>query len=181
MNRCDNPYALSGRMLTNLQDVDGNMWVPHDMTCVAPSLFASLRKTVRTEDPQADLPLTWLHGKTVLLFGDHVERQHLVDFCVFAQGKFTSIGPKNPISPPPFENGFDEKLVKGVNTFEGSRPATCYIKEYDFMLVSVFHYGMGNRVEFSHESLFQDQFFHPPGASRFHSEGRINQTHPLVS
>jgi hypothetical protein len=152
-------------MLTNLQDVDGNRWVPYDMTCVPPSLFASLRGTSRSTDSAGDLPLTWLHGRTVLLFGDHVERQHLFDFCVFAAGKFTVINRHHPLSPPPFENGIDEKLVKTVNDFDGGRPATCYIEEYDFMLVSAFHYGMANRVEFSHESLFDDQFFHPPGSS----------------
>lgn len=110
------------------------------------------------------LPLPWLHGKTVLLYGDHLERLHNKDFCRFAGGKFASIGADHPLSPPRFVNGIDERLPGANHTFDNSRPSVCYVEQYDFMVVSVFHFGLANRVEFEQESLYFDEHFYPPVA-----------------
>ena len=123
-----------------------------------------LRGRRASRNPAA--PLAWMHGKTVLLFGDHVERNHNKDFCRFAGGKFATIGRDHPLSPPRFVNGIDEKFLPGANqeNFDGTRPSVCYFEDLDFMVVSVFHFGLANRVEFEHESLLQDPHFYPPGA-----------------
>ncbi|GAA5850379.1 hypothetical protein JCM8547_001853 [Rhodosporidiobolus lusitaniae] len=177
---CENPFAEFGRMHVDLSRPGQNRWMPYDPTCVPPPLMAQLRSTVDRNasespltlplppvnpTPPSELPLPWLHGKTVLLFGDHVERNHNKDFCRFAGGKFASIGKDHPLSPPRFVNGIDEKLP-GANqeTSDLTRPAVCYIEEYDFMIVSVFHFGLANRVEFEHESLLYDPHFYPPVA-----------------
>ena len=159
-------------------------WRPYDPTCAPPPFLATLRKALRTksdsdQDPTilsfplprlsstpSKLPLPWLRGKTVLLFGDHVERDHNEDFCRFAGGQFGTIGRDHPLSPPRFVNGIDEKLSgANVENHNASRPAVCYIPEYDFALVSVFHYGLANRVEIERETLLDDPNFYPPGES----------------
>ncbi|GAA6040237.1 hypothetical protein JCM8097_004199 [Rhodosporidiobolus ruineniae] len=181
---CENPYAEFGRVHVDLRTPENNRWLPYDPTCEPPALMADLRAAInknrtttgeapplhlplpsKRPAPNPALPLPWLHGKTVLLFGDHVERNHNKDFCRFAGGKFASIGRDHPLSPPRFVNGIDEKLP-GANqeNFDGTRPAVCYVEEYDFMIVSVFHFGLANRVEFEHESLLYDPHFYPPVA-----------------
>ncbi|GAA5901768.1 hypothetical protein JCM5296_005401 [Sporobolomyces johnsonii] len=176
---CENPYAEYGRIHVDQEVPENNRWLPYDPTCSPPPLMAALRRTMdataavepltfplpppRSSDPS--LPLPWLVGKTVLLFGDHVERNHNRDFCRFAGGKFASIGRDHPLSPPRFVNGIDEKLP-GANqeNFDESRPGICYIEEYDFTLVSVFHFGLANRVEVERESRPFDPHFYPPVA-----------------
>ncbi|GAA6060106.1 hypothetical protein JCM10212_003514 [Sporobolomyces blumeae] len=177
---CENPYAELGRIQVDLKTPENNRWRPYDPACRPPALMATLRKVIKFSkaDPEPltfplpprkptnpSMPLSWLQGKTVLLFGDHVERNHNKDFCRFAGGKFATIGRDHPLSPPRFVNGIDEKLP-GANqeNYDGSRPAVCYIAEYDFTVVSVFHFGLANRVEFEHESLLYDPHFYPPVA-----------------
>ncbi|KAM0791362.1 hypothetical protein ACM66B_005827 [Microbotryomycetes sp. NB124-2] len=176
---CANPFAELGRLRVDQSTPDNNKWIPYDPTCETLPLMARLRQVTK---PKADQPLAlplpkrrqtrdptkmampWLHGKTVLLYGDQVERQHNRDFCHFAGGKFASINPSHPLSPPRFVNGIDEKVIRSNQStaFEGSRPAVCYIEQYDFMVVSAFHYGLANRVEFERGPLLADDHFHPP-------------------
>ncbi|BGP48289.1 hypothetical protein JCM10450v2_004161 [Rhodotorula kratochvilovae] len=180
---CENPYAEFGRIHVDKKIPENNRWLPYDPTCSPPAFMSTLRSSrgvnATTGEPaKLDLPLrgppsprrpgaplSWMYGKTVLLFGDHVERNHNKDFCRFAGGKFASIGRDHPLSPPRFVNGIDEKLP-GANqeNFDGTRPSVCYLEDYDFMVVSVFHFGLANRVEFEHESLLYDPHFYPPVA-----------------
>jgi len=185
-NRCENPYAEFGRIHVDKKVPENNRWLPYDPSCAPPAYMAALRASrnvtasVDKEPEELELPLRgrraavvqgapleWLHGKTVLLFGDHIERNHNKDFCRFAGGKFATIGRDHPLSPPRFVNGIDEKFLPGANqeNFDGTRPSVCYFDDLDFMVVSVFHFGLANRVEFEHESLLHDPHFYPPGAS----------------
>ncbi|GAA5931754.1 hypothetical protein JCM3775_000034 [Rhodotorula graminis] len=182
---CENPYAEFGRIHVDKKVPEHNRWIPYDPSCAPPAYMAALRAsrnvnaTVDDEPEELELPLrgrrasrnpaaplAWMHGKTVLLFGDHVERNHNKDFCRFAGGKFATIGRDHPLSPPRFVNGIDEKFLPGANqeNFDGTRPSVCYFEDLDFMVVTVFHFGLANRVEFEHESLLQDPHFYPPVA-----------------
>ncbi|KDE09283.1 hypothetical protein MVLG_00601 [Microbotryum lychnidis-dioicae p1A1 Lamole] len=179
------PYGELGRLRRNFSLPEGNKWTPYDSSCTAPDMMARLRmhidndaRAVTADQPprplrlplpkqrpafRHDLSLPWLFGKTVVLVGDHVERLHNKDFCRFVGGKFISVGPEHPISPPPFHNGIDEKLGSANQTnFVPSRPTVCYVEHYDFMMVSVFHYGFINRVEAERENLLWDQHFYAP-------------------
>lgn len=180
---CENPFAEFGRIQVDKNVPEHNRWLPYDPACSPPAYMSLLRSSrnvnTTTEEPEAlelplqgppaprnsDAPLSWLHGKTVLLFGDHVERNHNKDFCRFAGGKFASIGRDHPLSPPRFVNGIDEKFPGGnQENFDGTRPSVCYFDDLDFMVVSVFHFGLANRVEFEQESLLYDPHFYPPVA-----------------
>ncbi|GAA5959159.1 hypothetical protein JCM3765_005091 [Sporobolomyces pararoseus] len=180
---CNNPYSELGRLAVDLKVPEKNRWKPYDSTCTPPPFLAILRKALRAktssdEEPATlafplprrmstipSLPLPWLQGKTVLLFGDQVERNHNKDLCRFAGGQFATIGRDDPLSPPRFVNGIDEKLPgASQENSDSSRPAVCYIAEYDFALISVFHYGLVNRVEIERENLLEDPNFYPPVA-----------------
>lgn len=180
--RCQSPYSELGRIMVDHKVPENNRWKPYDSACAPPPLLATLRQALRTrsdgsQEPSlltfplpprrpvsSKLPLPWLHGKTVLLFGDHVERNHNKDFCRFAGGQFATIGRDHPLSPPRFVNGIDEKLAgSDRENFDASRPSVCYLPEYDFTLVSIFHFGLANRVEIERETLLDDPNFYPPG------------------
>ncbi|KAM0753119.1 hypothetical protein T439DRAFT_311789 [Meredithblackwellia eburnea MCA 4105] len=174
---CDNPYHELGHLTVDQHEPTLNRWIPYDTTCTTPELMAELRKTAPTNPPRlilptppkskapsSELPLPWLYGKTVLLFGDHVERFHNKDFCEFSGGAFEVITADHPMSPPPFLNGIDEKFGRDKEFTDASRPTVCYLDQYDLMVVTVFHFGLANRIEFEHEHLLQDQHFYPPVA-----------------
>ncbi|GAA5996508.1 uncharacterized protein JCM10292_003016 [Rhodotorula paludigena] len=180
---CENPYTEFGRIHVDRKVPENNRWLPYDPSCVPPALMATLRAarnvSAASGEPEhltfplplerpphmPGAPLSWMHGKTVLLFGDHVERNHNKDFCRFVGGKWATIGRDHALSPPRFVNGIDEKLVgSNKENYDGTRPAVCYLEDYDFMVVSVFHFGLANRVEFEHESLLHDPAFYPPVA-----------------
>ena len=176
---CENPWIEYGRMAVDQRVPENNRWVPYDSTCTTPELMAALRSVhANTTAPPLVLPLAnlfphvdnslpfpWLHNRTVLLFGDHVERQHALDFCQLAGGSHLIISSTHPLSPPRFVNGIDEKFLRSDRPdHDDSRPSVCYLEKYNFMIVTVFHYGLANRVEFERESLLVDPHFYPPGS-----------------
>ncbi|SCZ88210.1 BZ3500_MvSof-1268-A1-R1_Chr2-1g04260 [Microbotryum saponariae] len=176
------PWGLKSTLESKLETYG----TPYDTSCTAPDMMTRLRihidneaRAVAADQPprplrlplpkqrpayRHELSLPWLFGKTVVLIGDHVERLHNKDFCRFVGGKFISAGPEHAISPPPFHNGIDEKLGSANQTnFVPSRPTVCYVEHYDFMMISVFHYGFINRVEAERENLLWDPHFYAPG------------------
>lgn len=185
LSSCENPYAEFGRLLVDPNIPEGNRWMPYDVTCAPPPLFAMFREgqphyeglhslafPIPTKRFRPEmLPLPWAANRTILLVGDHVERLHVKDFCTFAAGEYAVIGSNHTLSPVPFLNGIDEKLWRGGEA-TASRPAVCFVARYDLMLISVSHYGLANRVEFDQESdnnLYASPFFYPPGTPPFPS------------
>ena len=177
---CENPWIEYGRMVVDQRVPENNRWVAYDLSCTTPELMAALRIVhanttapplvlpLATMFPHVDnsLPFPWLHNRTVLLFGDHVERQHALDFCALAGGSHLIVNSNHPLSPPRFVNGIDEKFLRSDRPdHDDSRPSVCYLEKYNFMIVTVFHYGLANRVEFERESLLVDPHFYPPGSS----------------
>jgi len=179
---CAKPYSLEGEIVSEASDPERLRWQPAEADCTPPTLMDQLRKShphPASSDtplqlpllPQAlhkvdlDLPFPWLHRQTILLFGDHVDRSHVRDFCRLAGGQFASISKDHPLSPPPFANGIDERESRhGGDAMEVARPAVCWVKRYDLTLVSVHHWGLANRVEFEWENLYSDPHFYSPVA-----------------
>ncbi|GAA5880590.1 hypothetical protein JCM3774_004745 [Rhodotorula dairenensis] len=183
---CADPYTAPGRLDHSDRWPDATRWLPYDPSCFPPPLLATLRAGLESKPSQYSepaelqfplkrtstsagilLPLPWLVGKTVVLVGDDVERAHAKDFCRFADGEYTVVTSNHPLSPRPFANGIDEKWVQNTQgSLNETRPTVCYLPRYDFVLVNVFHFGLANRVEFEHESIFRDPHFYPPAALR---------------
>ncbi|GAA5985228.1 hypothetical protein JCM10908_002576 [Rhodotorula pacifica] len=180
-----NPYTAPGRLDHSDRWPDATRWIPYDPSCAPPSFLATLRAGLKTKPSQYSepaelelplrspstkldtaLPLPWLVGKTVVLVGDHVERAHAKDFCRYTDGQYAVITADHALSPRPFVNGIDERWALTQGSLNETRPTICYNSCYDFVLVSIFHFGLGNRVEFEHESLFAEPHFYPPAALR---------------
>lgn len=185
LKRCSNPYLAPGRLDHSDRWPDATRWLPFDPECLPPPLLANLRAGLEAKPSQYSepaelklpldysqahattlLPLPWLVGKTVVLVGDDVERAHAKDFCRFADGQYAVIASDHPLSPRPFANGIDEKWLQTQGTMNETRPTVCFLPKYDFVLVNVFHFGLANRVEFEHESLFINPQYYPPAALR---------------
>lgn len=179
---CAKPYSLEGEVVHDPNDYERLRWQPAETECTPPTLMDSLRQSNKNPaafetplklplPPQAlhkvdlDLPFPWLHRQTILLFGDHVDRSHVRDFCRLAGGQFASISKDHPLSPPPFANGIDERETRhGGEVLEAARPAACWVERYDLTLVTVHHWGLSNRVEFEWENLYSDPHFYSPVA-----------------
>lgn len=197
ITRCVDPYTAPGRLDHSNRWPDATRWLPYEPTCFPPPLLATLRAGLESKPSQfvepsdleyplrrsptsADtlLTLPWLSGKTVVLVGDGVELAHAKDFCRYTAGEYAVVTSDHPLSPPPFVNGIDEKWVQTQGTMNETRPTVCYLPNYDFTLINIFHFGLANRVEFEHESIFSDPHFYPPGG--WHSSRqRIHRTQHL--
>jgi len=99
--------------------------------------------------------LEFVRGRTVLLMGDSVDRDHNEHICGFLEGEFRFIDwdhPASPAPPPGVKPG-------GGNT--QSRPYECYIARYEFRIVSVFHFGFRPAHQ-EGEWLLQSPHFYEP-------------------
>lgn len=93
--------------------------------------------------------LSFMQGRTVVVFGDSVDRFNVIEVCEFMGGKVEMIGNDHPLSPPlpvdqtssPFN--YDQRDGPGNwNNFEQSRPHVCYVSKYDFRIVQAFNFGL---------------------------------------
>lgn len=126
-DECD-PFLEPGYLTTNPYNTSENFWTPFDQDCPRPPHFL--------QDVIDRKPLPWLQGKTLLMVGDSVERNNLRFFCELVNStnlRTTSlrnldmgIRPGNTINEPG----------------DITRPRVCRIDEYDFEIISFFHYGL---------------------------------------
>jgi len=124
---CD-PYLEPGYLTTNPHNITGTYWTPYNRSCPrAPSFLADVRDR---------RPLPWLEGRTLLLVGDSIERNNLRFFCDLVGSKDLRTTPMRNLSAT---------LREGHTVLEPAditRPNVCRVAEYDFEIVSFFHYGM---------------------------------------
>ncbi|GAA6022874.1 hypothetical protein JCM11491_007027 [Sporobolomyces phaffii] len=151
---CD-PYASFGTLQVDPNDADRNRWIPFDPTCQPPNFLAKLR--ARALDPSSNAHPTefaWLHNKTALLIGDSISREHVENFCQLMGEESEVVRPNHrwAAGPAPMRapvkashsierphrlNGRGYRVVR-----DASRPRVCYIPKFDFLLISVMHFGL---------------------------------------
>ncbi|GAA5913638.1 uncharacterized protein JCM6883_004033 [Sporobolomyces salmoneus] len=151
---CD-PYSSFGTLQVDPHDADRNRWIPFSPTCQPPNFLAKLRDY--TLYPDSDVnpsEFSWLHNKTALLIGDSISREHVENFCQLVGEESEVIRPnhrwaagpspmrapvkaQHSIERPHRLNGRGYRAVR-----DASRPRICYIPKFDFLLVSVFHFGL---------------------------------------
>ena len=140
---CD-PFLEPGYLSVDRYHTKGNFWTPFDRKCPRSPHFL--------QDVVDRKPLSWLEGRTVLLVGDAVERNNLEFFCELVNS--------TDIRTAPLRN-IDSVLRPGNAIKEASdltRPKICRVEEYDFEIISFFHYGMHD------EDIWKDkQVYTPPG------------------
>jgi hypothetical protein len=136
---CD-PYLEPGFLTTNPYDIAGTFWTPYDETCPrAPSFLQDVRDRK---------PLPWLDGRTLLLIGDSIERNNVRYFCELVGS--------NDLRTTPMRN-LSATLREGNTVAEPAditRPRVCRVEEYDFEIVSFFHYGMQDEDIWSDTRIF---------------------------
>ncbi|GAA6050303.1 hypothetical protein JCM3770_002953 [Rhodotorula araucariae] len=154
---CD-PYSLAGTLQINEDDVDRSQWSPFDPTCQPPNFLAKLRDyTLHHHHASSEYAVasdfTWLQNKTALLIGDSVSRELVENFCILLGEESEVIRPghhwaaHSPIrAPAKAQHSVDRPKRLKQRGFrvvrDASRPRICYIPKLDFLLVSVFHFGV---------------------------------------
>lgn len=140
---CD-PFLEPGLLSVDHNHTKGNFWTPFDSKCRRAPHFL--------QDVLDRKPLPWLKGRTVLLVGDAVERYNLEFFCELVNS--------TDIMTTPLRN-LNSVLRVGNIIKEPSdltRPKICRVEEYDFEIISFFHYGMHDK------DIWKDkQVYAPPG------------------
>ncbi|KAI5480582.1 hypothetical protein MNV49_000278 [Pseudohyphozyma bogoriensis] len=145
--KCE-PYSAFGSLSVDTAHAENNKWVPFDSSCTTPQYLADLR----SEHPTSDF--SWLRNRTALIIGDSVSREHVENFCQLMGRETEVIRKHHKYSPSPSPvrgpakagHPIDKPARLGARGFrvvrDASLPRMCYIPEYDFMLVSVFHFGL---------------------------------------
>ncbi|KAM0791610.1 hypothetical protein ACM66B_006052 [Microbotryomycetes sp. NB124-2] len=187
-NQCE-PFSSFGTLIVDPNEADKNQWVPFDPTCSPPAFMAKLRddhvdmSTLSSIKRKQDF--AWLRHKTALLIGDSVSREHVENFCQLMGEESQVIRPghKYAVQDTPKRAATKaHHVVDKPNRLNGraivrdsARPRMCYIKEYDFLLVSVLHFGLDQ------EDFWRDRNM-PQYTSPGHFEHRLTDiVQPMIN
>lgn len=94
--RC-NPYSQRGVLLVNTTDAASNRWQPFSSSprCQPLDFLSALNSSTPLVD------LEFARNKTILLYGDSIDRGNVQNFCSFiGDGKLELIGYNHTFSPP---------------------------------------------------------------------------------
>ncbi|GAA5979680.1 hypothetical protein JCM5350_003810 [Sporobolomyces pararoseus] len=152
---CD-PYSSFGTLQVDPNDADRNRWIPFDPTCQPPNYLAKLRDyTLHPDSNVKASEFSWLYNKTALLIGDSISREHVENFCqlmgeeseVIRPNHRWAAGPAPMRAPIKAQHSIERPhRLNGKRGYrvvrDASRPRVCYIPKFDFLLVSVFHFGL---------------------------------------
>ncbi|BGP14017.1 hypothetical protein JCM10213v2_001955 [Rhodosporidiobolus nylandii] len=161
-----NPYDQYGVLNVNTSVPSENMWqpiaAPEDCQ---PVDFVSLLRSAQVDG--AVVPdLDFVRNRTIVIFGDSVDRDHNEHFCEFVAGRYEMIGNEHELSPP-YPEGQDLPPEGYRNYFTGerkwpnyqqSRPFVCHLDKLNFRVLNVFHYGFRGETEF----IVGHPHFYPP-------------------
>ncbi|GAA5907061.1 hypothetical protein JCM5296_006580 [Sporobolomyces johnsonii] len=184
---CD-PYSSFGTLQVDSNDADKNRWLPFDPTCQPPNFLSKLRDVALHPASRVDpAEFSWLNNKTVLLIGDSISREHVENFCQLLGEESEVVRPSHrwAAGPAPMRAPVKAQHVlerpKRLNqrgfrvVRDASRPRVCYIPQFDFLLVSVFHFGLDQ------EDYWRDSRM-PQYSSPGMFEHRLtDQIQPLIS
>ncbi|GAA5970110.1 hypothetical protein JCM11641_000273 [Rhodosporidiobolus odoratus] len=161
-----NPYDQYGVLNVNLSVPTENVWQPiaAPENC-QPVNFVSLLREAQTEG--AKVPqLDFARNKTLVIFGDSVDRDHNEHFCGFVGGEYEMIGDDHEMSPP-YPAGQELPPEDYKNYFTGarewpnyhqSRPFVCHVGKLNLRILNVFHYGFRGQTEF----IERHPHYYPP-------------------
>ncbi|KAK4700443.1 hypothetical protein P7C70_g5803, partial [Phenoliferia sp. Uapishka_3] len=188
-----NPYTSPGALTTDPSEADRNQFIPFDTNCRAPSFLAKLR----AEAPlHASSDFSWLQNKTVLLIGDSISREHVENFCTLMGLESEIVRKSHKYSPQPTAvrpagkagHAIEKPARLSSRGFrvvrDASLPRICYVPKYDFLLASVFHFGLdqedywrGSRMpQYSSPGMFEHRLSDTiqPLIANMRADGRPN-------
>ncbi|GAA5931542.1 uncharacterized protein JCM15063_001497 [Sporobolomyces koalae] len=166
--RC-NPYEQLGILNVNTSEPSGNAWQPLGAgpDCQPVDYMSELRQVI--VEGKTSPVIDFVRNRTIVLFGDSVDRDHNDHFCGFLSGRHEMISSDHPLSPPQPEG--EELPPEGYkNAFTGrrewpdnlqSRPWVCHIDSLGLRILNVFHYGFQSR-DFDNGYIATHAHFYPP-------------------
>ncbi|GAA6059413.1 hypothetical protein JCM10212_003645 [Sporobolomyces blumeae] len=167
--QCD-PYALFGVLNVNTSEPSENVWRP---LTTAPECqpvdYMTLLRQASVGEPVSPL-IEFARDRTIVLFGDSVDREHNEHMCQFLSGWHEMIGHDHPLSPrypvgqevpPEGYQSFINGKREWPNWFQ-SRPYVCHIPQLNLRILNVFHYGF-QPVDFDDSYITTHPHFYPPG------------------
>ncbi|KDE08076.1 hypothetical protein MVLG_01776 [Microbotryum lychnidis-dioicae p1A1 Lamole] len=165
-----NPYDEYGILNVSTNVAAENVWQP-----IAPRescqpidymlLFREAIESGETSDAVSD-DLAFAVNRTVVIYGDSVDRDHNVHFCSLVGGYLEMIGVNHTLSPPyPPGDEIPPEGYKNYATgarewpeFDQSRPYICHVGHLGLRILSVFHYGFRGRTKM----IESHPHFYPP-------------------
>ncbi|GAA5999828.1 hypothetical protein JCM10207_005929 [Rhodosporidiobolus poonsookiae] len=193
-NTCD-PYAAPGTLEVDPIDADRNRWRPFDPKCQPLNFMAKMRElALHHHNPDSDSTASpaisdfnWLRGKTALLVGDSISREHVENFCQLLGEESEVVRPSHRWSA---SNAPQRAATKAQHLLErpkrlhqrgfrvvrdASRPRVCYVPKFDFLLVSVFHFGLDQ------EDYWRDSRMPQYAAPGLFEHRLMDQIQPLIA
>ncbi|KAL8290289.1 hypothetical protein RQP46_003228 [Phenoliferia psychrophenolica] len=117
--------------------------------------------------PTINPKLESLRDRTVLIFGDSVDRDHNEDFCGFVAGDYEMIGGAHPLAPP-YPKG-EELPADGYRDYISgqqmwpdnpqSRPYICHVPSLNLRFINVFQWGF---FDYDLNWIRNHPHFYPP-------------------
>jgi hypothetical protein len=115
------PYSAYGTLVIDEVDPDGTSWRPFDKKCQAPGFFRSLRHGKLDG-------MDWVRGRTVLLIGDTIDREHVEQFCMLMGQEAEVVTDSHPLSTTAVQlKRKRSRASKNRDMTEGSLPRICHI------------------------------------------------------
>ncbi|GAA5947445.1 hypothetical protein JCM3765_001680 [Sporobolomyces pararoseus] len=166
--RC-NPYEEHGVLNVNTTVPSENFWQPLSASpdCQPIDYMTLLRKA--TVENNVSPIIKFVQNRTIVLYGDSIDRDHNEHLCQFLSGWHEMIGRDHPLSPPT-PPGQEIPPVGYANFMNGkrewpdwlqSRPWVCHVPKLNFRIVNVFHYGF-QEPEFDNGYIMTHPHFYPP-------------------
>ncbi|KWU46546.1 hypothetical protein RHOSPDRAFT_32003 [Rhodotorula sp. JG-1b] len=162
---CD-PYAEYGVLNVSLETPRENVWQPvaAEPECQPTNWVEMIAQAERNRanDPRLD----HLRHRTVVVYGDSIDRDHVEDVCAFVGGRHEMIHDQHPLSPP-YPQGEElpppgyQNPITGERTWlqnGQSRPWICHIPQLDTRIINVFHFGFQDVSDF----LLSSPHYYPP-------------------
>ncbi|KAK4058595.1 hypothetical protein OIO90_000039 [Microbotryomycetes sp. JL221] len=162
---CD-PYSKFGILHVNLTYPAENKWQPINAprSC-EPTDFVSLLYDANVNGHHT-VETDFMRNRTIVLFGDSVDRDHNHHLCNFIGGVYDGVSTKHPLSPPyPKGEELPAEDYKNAWTgerawpdFDQSRPYICHVYKLNMRIVNVFHYGFAAKNHW----IEHHPHFYPP-------------------
>ncbi|GAA5872536.1 hypothetical protein JCM3774_006846 [Rhodotorula dairenensis] len=162
---CD-PYGQYGVLNVSLETPRENVWQPVAAApeCQPVNWVEMIAQAGRNgvTNPQLD----HLRGRTIVVYGDSIDRDHVDHVCGFVGGQHEMIHDRHPLSPPypPDEElpppGYRNPITGDRSWLQNgqSRPWICHIPQLDLRILNVFHFGFQDLSEF----LLNSPHYYPP-------------------
>ncbi|KZP01819.1 hypothetical protein CALVIDRAFT_594494 [Calocera viscosa TUFC12733] len=151
---CPNAFRLPGSVHVNGSYAPDNYWVPEEnaspdypVHCPRdpPRLLEALQAYESSASSSDDETpeLEHLRGRTVLLFGDSIDRLHLSHFCSFLGLDSRAIDASDALYPPELTELERQLAQDRGRPFESlrGRPFVCHAPRSDLLLLWVFYSG----------------------------------------